>query len=270
MPIKNIQVYLDNDAACETRIEIAAHLANQYEAHLCGLYSMRKAIIPTGVMASVDVAVYEAIDEASKKQCELARNVFFGNSTVTNIDGEFRFLDGFLTDDLAIRSQYADLLVIPQNQDDEANMNLYYRPRDILLSVACPVLLLPHGLSVALPAQTALVAWDGGRECANALRAAWPMLGRVKKIDVVSVSSNDAEAMDITLHINRHGIEAETHLIDGGERNAGNIILEQAESLGTDLLVMGAYGHSRLREMVLGGSTKYVSEHAQLPVLFSH
>jgi len=270
MLITDVQVYVDNDIACGTRIENAVNLAMQFEARLAGLYSVRKVTVPAGIGAPASMGFYEAVGRESTEQIELAQSVFESKASMVRGGGQFQTLEGYLIDDLSVQSRYADLLVIPQDLGAEANLNSNYWPGSVLMTAACPVLLLPDTKSINLPPQTALLAWDGSRESANALRAAWPMLERVEKIDIASVSANDAEAMDIAKYIGHHGVECEIHLLEGSEWNAGGILLEQAAVLGSQLIIMGAYGHSRLREFVLGGTTRHVLDHARLPVLFSH
>ena len=213
---------------------------------------------------------YEAVDRESTEQIELARSIFDSNAARVSGGGQFHTLDGYLIDDLSVQSRYADLLIIPQDLGAEANLNSNYWPGNVLMTAACPVLLLPDSKSIHLPPQKVLLAWDGSRESANALRAAWPMLERVEKIEIASVSSNDAEARDIARYIGHRGMESEIHLLEGSGWNAGSILLEQADLLGSQLIIMGAFGHSRLREFVLGGTTKHILDHARLPVLFSH
>jgi len=268
MAIKDVLVYVDNDKACGNRVLTAAHLSAHFGAHLSGLYVSRNMSIPAYPSEYISAAAYEIIEEQSVEQRESAKLIFTRNSTAADIAGEFRAVEGNVADKLSVQSRYADLLLVASQQDDESNLNIYYQLGSVLVSSACPVLVLPDSKPVTLPPERAMVGWDGSRECAAALRAALPMLAQVEKIDVVSISSDDAEATAITTHINRHGIIAETHLIDNSKSGVGQALLEQAAELRSQLLVMGAYGHSRLRELVLGGATKYILEHAQLPVLF--
>ncbi|MFT5658284.1 MAG: nucleotide-binding universal stress UspA family protein [Gammaproteobacteria bacterium] len=270
MKIKDVLVYLDNDTACETRVLSAANLCVQFDAHLAGLYLMRKTAIPTYPGAPMSVGVYDILDEYSLEQSQSAQLVFSEQTNAAGISAEYREIEGDVTQMLNVHSRYTDLAVIPLQQEKDSNLNTYYLPTSFLLGSACPVLALPDIKPITRAPQSVLVAWDGSREAARALKAALPLLHYAEKVDVVSIASNDAEAMDITHHISRHGIEAETHLIKGSASDAGQLLLEQTLLLGSQLLVMGAYGHSRLREQILGGATKYVMQHAQLPVLFSH
>lgn len=270
MTFKDIQVYADNDSACENRILSAVNLSIYFGAHLTGLYSMRRMPVAAYPGVASSVAVYEAFENSSIEQYELAKKLYEEKMAMTGLKSELLSLDGELLNDIAVQSRYADLLVVPQNQREEFNLNMHYQSGSILLSAACPVLLVPDGKAMTLPPQSAMIAWDGSRESAIALRAALPMLREVGKIDLVSVSSNESDASNIASHINRHGIEVETHIIDGSQAIVGKVLLDQVASLGSDILVMGAYGHSRLREMVLGGATKYMLKHATLPILFAH
>ena len=270
MAIKDVLVYVDNDKACGNRVLTAAHLCTHFDAHLAGLYVMHNMLIPAYHNEFTAAVNYAIIEEKSVEQRESAKLIFTRKSTAADIVGEFRAVEGNVTDNLSVQSRYVDLLIMPRHQDYDSNLNIKYQLGSVLLSSACPVLVLPDSKPITLPPQRVMVGWDGSRECAAALRAALPMLAQVEKIDVVSVSSDETAATAIATYISRHGIIAETHLIDTSKNGAGQVLLEQATKLRSQLLVMGAYGHSRIRELVLGGATKYILEHAQLPVLFMH
>jgi nucleotide-binding universal stress UspA family protein len=231
---------------------------------------MHNRLIPAYHNEFTAAVNYAIINEKSVEQQESAKLIFTRESTVADIVGEFRAVEGSVTDNLSVQSRYVDLLLMPRHQDYDSNLNIKYQLGSVLLSSACPVLVLPDSKPITLPPQRVMVGWDGSRECAAALRAALPMLAQVEKIDVVSVSSDETEATAIATYISRHGIIAETYLIESSKGGVGQALLEQATKLRSQLLVMGAYGHSRLRELVLGGATKYILEHAQLPVLFMH
>ena len=132
------------------------------------------------------------------------------------------------------------------------------------------MLLLPDGKPPVLPPETALLAWNGERECARALKAAMPLLSKVKNIDVVSINREGDDAKAIALHINRHGFKTNVHVLEDSHLDNGDILLRQADELNSQMIIMGAYGHSRIRELMLGGTTRHVLEQAELPVLFSH
>ncbi len=270
MAVKDILVYVDNDKACDNRVQTAAGLCNHFEARLSGLYVTRGIEIPGYVGAQIPKEVFESNKKFFAELRNEAQAVFTGNADSKGIGGDFRSTDGDVTEQLNTLSRYVDLVLVPQQSQAEPNINPHYRVADILLGAACPVLVLPGGESPTLPPQRVLIAWDGGRECARALNAALPLLTEVEKVHVLAVGVEGADAADITLHIHRHGIGSEVVVVDGSSRDAGDALLNQARAMESQLLVMGAYGHSRLRELVLGGTTEQVLAKAHLPVLFAH
>ena len=271
MAIKDVLVYVDNDSDCAERVVQAAALCKANGAYLSGAYTIQKMVMPAYVGAYIPANVIESREEETAAQCNAAKTLYEEKVTAAGVEHSFHVIEGEVEGILSTDSRYADLVIIPQRRDDMFDLNPYYELPDVLLGSAAPVLMLPSGASLAQPVERALLAWDGKRESARALSAALPgLLGEVKKVDVVTVSSEGVEAADIAVHIRRHGIEAEVHVFDESRSDAGRIILEQAGKLDSQLLVMGAYGHSRLREWVLGGATKHVISNAELPVFFAH
>jgi nucleotide-binding universal stress UspA family protein len=270
MSIKDIIVYVDNDANCENRLESATSLCKALDARLNGLYLLQKISIPAYAGAYVPVEVFEANDEQTEKLHDQAKAVFSAKSEAVDIISEFNAVEGDVGASINRYSRYADLLLVPQRKNDRFDFNPYYQLSDILLGAACPVLMLPDSKPPALPPESVLLAWNGERECARALKAAMPLLSQVKKIDIVSVNREDDEAKEIASHLNRHGFETEIHSVENGHFDSGGLLLNKATELGSQMLIMGAYGHSRIRELMLGGTTMHVLEHTDLPVLFSH
>lgn len=270
MAIKDILVYVDNDETCENRILTAVNLCSHFDARLSGLYLNRRMMVPAYPGADFSVAVYDAIEKHANELRKEAESRFAEALKNTGTKNEFCAIDGDVTDSLLVHSRYADLVILPRQQTEQSNQNIHFLVEPVLLGSACPVLVLAEDNPVTLPPQRAMLAWDSSREASRALRAALPMLAQVNKLDVVSVGPNEAEAIDITHYITRHGINAQTHLLDYDQGSVGQVLLEQAMRLDSQLLVMGAYGHSRFLELVLGGTTRFVLEHTSLPVLYSH
>ena len=270
MSIKDIIVYVDNDKDCDTRLETASSLCKTFEARLSGLYLLQKISIPAYAGAYMPVEVFEANDEETIKLRDKAKALFNAKARSANIRSHFSAAEGDVSTALNQYSRYSDLLIVPQRKNDRFDFNPYYQLPEVLLGAACPVLLLPDNQPPVLPPETALLAWDGKRECARALKAAMPMLSRVKKIDIVAINCEDDDAKEIADHIGRHEIQTEVHSVEDGHFDIGEVLLNQATTLDSQMMIMGAYGHSRIRELMLGGTTRHVLEHVQLPVLFSH
>jgi nucleotide-binding universal stress UspA family protein len=128
-----------------------------------------------------------------------------------------------------------------------------------------------------MPPRRAIVAWDGSREAARAAHDALPLLRLAEEAIVLIVDARDLGARagqqpgaDVAAHLARHGVGARVKRVTSGGTGIGELILAQAGEEGADLLVMGGYGHSRLREMLVGGVTRHVLEHTTVPVLFAH
>jgi nucleotide-binding universal stress UspA family protein len=122
-----------------------------------------------------------------------------------------------------------------------------------------------------------MIAWDSGREAARAVNDALPVLEQATAVTVLSVNPRpgidlhgEEPGADIALHLSRHGVKVEVQQTQVEEINVGDTVLSRLADLGCDLLVMGAYGHSRLREVVLGGVTRTLFESMTVPVLMSH
>ncbi len=136
-----------------------------------------------------------------------------------------------------------------------------------------PVIALPFAGEFKTLGRRVLVAWNGSREAARATHDALPFLTQADKVMVLSVNATGEEHIpgaDISTHLARHGVGVEIHNRVQGNIGVGDAILNAASDYGADLLVIGAYGHSRLRELVLGGVTRHLLRHMTVPVLMSH
>ncbi len=140
-----------------------------------------------------------------------------------------------------------------------------------------PVLVVPYigpGKSVATHV---LVGWNASREATRAVNDAIPLLQRAKKVTVLAVDPEggteghgEVPSADISLHLARHGIKVEAAQTVTGDIDVGDALLSRASDLGADLIVVGAYGHSRMREFILGGVTRHLLQHMTVPILISH
>jgi len=121
--------------------------------------------------------------------------------------------------------------------------------------------------------RTVAIAWNGSAEAARAVQAAMPFLHKAERITILSAREENADpalvAGEVATYLGWHGITADCHSF-AGAGNAGEALLNEAQRMGADLLVMGAYTHSRLRQLILGGVTRHVIHHADIPVLMSH
>jgi nucleotide-binding universal stress UspA family protein len=150
-------------------------------------------------------------------------------------------------------------------------------PEDVLMGGGGPVLVVPHYGTYAKVGERVAIAWDASPTAARAVRYAMPLLAKASKVMVLAVNPEHSGARhgqvpgtDIALHLARHGVKAETEVSHSDEISVGDMVLSRSFDLGADLLVMGAYGHARLREVLLGGVTRHILAHMTCPVMMSH
>ena len=215
----------------------------------------------------------QALDEQESKSHVVFNQVVGQDKTKTS----WRSLTGSISYDLETEARYGDLLILGQ-PDPEQALSLNNGITDgIIMSSGRPCLLIPYrGNGLAFGASP-LIAWDGSREASRAVHDALPFLKQSGKatILIVDPESVDIEFADlpgamISEHLARHDINVKVKVLSGGSKSTGDTILSYADEYGHDLIVMGAYGHSRLREIVLGGATRAIMKASKVPVLMSH
>jgi nucleotide-binding universal stress UspA family protein len=144
-----------------------------------------------------------------------------------------------------------------------------------LFEAGRPVIMVPYVQRAPVKLDKVMVCWDGGRSAARAVGDAMPLLKRARKVEIVIIAHErgkptEIEGVDLGRHLARHGLNVAVERIPGGDINVGEALLSRAADSGADLMVMGGYGHSRLREFVLGGVTRSILHSMTVPVLMSH
>ena len=146
---------------------------------------------------------------------------------------------------------------------------------DLLFGAGVPLIVAPaQGASVQPPSRI-VIAWEGGRVAARAVRDALPLLAKAETVEIVSVHGEkpiegEAPGADLAEHLKRHGVAVSTHALPVGVDGVAATLRGHVRHRGADLLVMGAYGHSRLREFILGGATREALANVEVPILMSH
>lgn len=164
-----------------------------------------------------------------------------------------------------------DLTVVPV----EAGVEFYVATEELIFDSGRPVLLLPHPSSDDCHFDDIVVGWDGSRSAARGLAAALPFCRGARSVRLVAISGDkpfdSAGALEeARRHFACHEITSRIEVVDAAGKDAGSTLMDHAIGVGADLLIMGAYGHSRAREFVLGGATRSVLDNPRLPVLFAH
>jgi nucleotide-binding universal stress UspA family protein len=275
-PIKSILLHLDASPRCALRLHLARQLARRHEAAVTGLFGVTSNFVemPFAVAESAEAGAIVLKLDAERRERALAlfqRTTQAEGPAVTwNELGTDPVIWGFTQQAL-----YADLLVFGQHEPGTHDV-----PPDfiesVLLGSGKPALVVPYAGEVKTLGENILVAWSPSRESARALSAALPLLQKAQQVHVVTWSDETsapqaaAERRQIEQYLAAHGVKATLHWYGDGPGNPGERLLSLTADLGNDLLVMCCYGHSRARELVLGGTTRTVLKSMTLPVLMAH
>jgi nucleotide-binding universal stress UspA family protein len=194
------------------------------------------------------------------------------------VSAEWREIPAGPEADPALHARYADLAILGQLDPDRGDSELTKpRPEQVALVSGRPVLVVPYAGHFDSIGRRVLVAWNASREAARAVSDAMPLLAAAELVTVLTIDPREGPnghgeipGADISLHLARRGVKAETDRTVSAGLPVGEVMLSRAADLGADLIVMGAYGHSRARELLLGGATRSLLRSMTVPVLMSH
>jgi nucleotide-binding universal stress UspA family protein len=282
MALKDILVHLDATPRSAMRLDVAARLAVQHGAHLTGVYVIdipsanyfygaAMPFVPANPEDIVDAMRVEATAAAAPVE-----QAFRDRLSRDAIAGEWRLVEGNPPVTVALHARYADLVVVGQPNPDEPQDSDAVTMTTVMTS-GRPVLAIPFAGEFSVVGERVLVAWNASREAARALNDAMPLILGAKTVTVLAINPKrgvvghgDVPAADISLHLARHGVKAEAAHTVARDIADGEALLSYAADLGVDLIVAGAYGHSRARELVFGGVTRTLLTEMTAPVLLSH
>jgi nucleotide-binding universal stress UspA family protein len=282
MNLRDIVVFLDVGTASEERLRLATSIARQHEACLSAVFLQddRVAEFPSGLsvprlMAGAPIPI----------AAEISRSVMFAETAERRFreclrsfrgEGDWHALDRASTTELIDLARAADLIVIGQ-VNPNARPAPAMRPEEIVVACGRPVLMVPYIGSYAQVGRRVLVAWDGSREAVRALNDALPLISGAAAVTVTTVrdhvkdSDRDHASMSrIIRHLTRHGVTVRAEEILRGSSDISDVLLSRAADYSVDLIVAGAYHHSRLRETLIGGVSRGLFLHMTVPVLMSH
>jgi nucleotide-binding universal stress UspA family protein len=278
MTYKTIVVHLDLSPRRSERLALACRLADAYEAHLIGQYALDPIHIPAApeVEASAVVIAVET-KRREEKRAEAERE--FRQATERRAGGssEWRASDFDAVGTVSLAARCADLVILGQ-EEGGVDSGLYAGfPEEVVLAAGKPVLIVPYAGHFEEVGPHPLVAWNAGREAARAVTDALPVLERAEKVDVITsykrkedLERDAARRKDFAQDLERHGVKPYVSSHVGKDIDVASLILARATDESADHIVMGAYGHSRLRERVLGGTTAEILRTMTVPVLMSH
>jgi nucleotide-binding universal stress UspA family protein len=277
MSYKTILVHVDDTSRTPNRIKLAAELAIKLEAHLLGIADtgVSRFIYQDGNINGVDPSLLshleylreragQHISDFKKQADSLGVHSFEGDITQDDAMGG-----------IGMRARYCDLVVVGQTNPDESSPAVMDDfPEYMILNSGRPILVVPYAGEFKNIGKRPLVAWDGSRAATRAITDAIPFLRDADLVHVAIINPKgdthgDQPGADLASYLARHGVKLEVS-VHRTKLDIGNAILSLAADLNSDLLVMGGYGHSRFKEMIMGGATRSILESMTIPALMSH
>ena len=273
MAIKDILTVVDTIGK-RPAASAAADLARHLDAHLTGLSIVHNPVIPAAGIAPAAEVLSAGVREAWLERTREADAAFQEIGRLAGIRYENTIVDapsdGYFAD-LVRRSRLTDLVVIGQDNPDEPEPLRGALIEAFLFDGGAPTLVIPYIGAEDFSPGRALVAWDGSTTAARAVRAALPMLGLCSSVTVLVIGRQPPEAAsDIAVYLDRHGLKVEVDQVPPNEVPVADVLLNTVSDSGFDWVVMGAYGHSRLREYFFGGATRDILGEMTVPVLMTH
>ncbi|HZW21163.1 universal stress protein [Noviherbaspirillum sp.] len=282
MSYKTVLVHVDKDKQAIERVKLAAQIAMNEDAHLIGaapsgvsrfIYQSRFIYEGGGMATHLDNHL-EELRGAAKDSLALFESTVRGIGVQSY---EARQIDDEAGAGISLQARYSDLVVVGQaNADEPSSTTLPDFPEFVVMNAGRPVLIVPYVGKYDAAPKRVLIAWDASTSATRAVTAAIPLLKRAQNVDVVvfnADSRGDAHGeqpgADIGLYLARHRINVNV-VRQKTDIDVGNALLSIATDLGSDMIVMGGYGHSRFREILLGGVTRTVLESMTVPILMAH
>jgi nucleotide-binding universal stress UspA family protein len=277
MKLCDILVHLDASPRARIRLDLAVALARQHRAHLTALHVIDVAL-PVMAMGdgggAVIAELMEQMRQTALKAGAQLQAAFQEAIRREGIMGEWRQVEGSAAELVALHGRYADLLVLGQDDPESDHAGLL---EAVLFDSGRPVLAIPFAGTFPQIGRRVLVGWNASREASRAVHDALPLLAKAESACVVLANPKrglgahgEEPGADIARHLARHGLKVEVAKAVADDVADSALLLNHASDMGADLLVMGAYGHSRLREFILGGVTRSLLREMTVPVLLSH
>ncbi|MFN3944972.1 MAG: universal stress protein [Allosphingosinicella sp.] len=269
--MKSVLLHIHDDLGQEARLQAALDIVRCFDGHLTCLQATPfDSYIVSDPFGGV-YAFPEVIRRVREDQ-EAARSRIEADLANEGVSWDWLHFDGAASQMLVDQARLADVIVVSQPGRDGGERQPLPIAADIAIHSRAPVLAIPQASRRLDCAGTAMIAWNGSAEAAYALRVARPMLRGAAAIHIVEVTEggDDLPSAAACRYLARHGMASELHERPRGDRSIPELLSAAAAELQADYVVMGAYGRSRLRELVLGGVTRDMLHDSTVPILMAH
>lgn len=275
--IKDIIVNLSIAPARDVAGDFAVSIAAALQAHVAAVAFVYEPVVATPAIGTIPAEVLESLRREKEDAAKAAIARFDGQSKRMGLSAESRAIGATLVGAADVFGRMArrfDLAVVGQAEPDRL------APEELLIEGALfasgrPVIIVPYIQRSGLKLDRVMICWDGSRNAARAIADAMPLLVKAREVEVAMfvdepAKSDEVPGADIAHHLARHGLRVEVHRLFSGGTDIASAILSRAADCSADFIVMGGYGHSRVREFILGGATRGILTSMTVPVLMSH
>ena len=271
--VVNLSVSMEGSPAGDYAVSVASAL----DAHLAGIAFVYDPIVPvsgTGYIPAEVIETQQADNEAGAKK---AIERFAEATRRAGLSAEPLTLSASLAgagEQFGRIARRFDLAIVGQAEPETSAVEEVIA-ETTLFDSGRPMIMVPYIQKAPLKLDNVMVCWDGSRQAARAIGDATSLLVKAGRVEIVMITNErgkqaEIEGADMGQHLARHGLKVEIHRIAGGSIDVADALLSHAADSGADFLVMGGYGHSRLREFVLGGVTRSIFRSMTLPTLMAH
>ena len=257
--------------------DYAVSVAEAFGAHVLGIAVSYEPVIPGTVMGGIPPEIIESQRSESNKKARTAVSRFEQAVKRTGVSGETRTIAASISgaaDEIGRIGRRFDLIIVGQPERQKSLPDEVI-DEGVLFDSGRPVIFVPDIQKGGMTLDRIMVCWDGSRAAARAVADAMPFLKKAKQVEVVIIADkagkkDEVPGADLGQHLARHGLKVDVKRITSPDIDVPSTILSYAADSSADMIVMGGYGHSRLREFVLGGATRGMLEAMTVPVLMSH
>jgi len=279
MQYKNILVYLDQGASNKERTNTAIAIARANNAELTGV--VVNSMPASSILHRLGIGNGEALMEQQRVDAQSIIEHFEQMADKEGVQADARVIEcteGRAPEKLARMARVFDLSIMRQANPDKPNASFITElSEEVLFSSGRPVFFMPYIGAHNIPCRRGLIAWDGSKAATRAIHDALPLLETMDKVTILIIDADKTwqytdlqPGEGISRHLTAHGVNNEINRMSKGEVSTSTIILNELSNTGADILIMGGYGTSRLRESMLGGVTRTLFECMTVPVLMSH
>ena len=277
MGYKTILVHCDASRGTAGRLGIAVDLADRFAGHVVGLHVRQAFQAPafTDAGPAMD-SLYRTYETTMRAEEAMATAAFRDAVGNQGISSEWRVADGYVDEILAAEARVADLVIVGQAEPDSPpTATPDDLAEDIAMAAECPVLIVPYIGAAKPPGKMVMLCWNDSREAKHAAVGALPLLAAADKVIVLIIDpkasrGREEPGADVAVWLARHGVKVTVQRDSAADSDVGGVILSRAADHDVDLIVMGIYGHSRMRERVLGGASRTLLASMTAPLLVAH